>query len=63
MARASANIEDIQDRTPIYLAAERGHTHVVDYLADKFKVKPKLWLYLTFRYIFFSIQGIGLYEG
>ena len=41
MARASANIEDIQDRTPIYLAAERGHTHVVDYLADKFKVKFK----------------------
>ena len=42
MARASANIEDIQDRTPIYLAAERGHTHVVDYLADKFKVETKL---------------------
>ena len=38
MARANPSIEDIQDRTPIYLAAERGHTHVVDFLADKFKV-------------------------
>ena len=38
MARANPTIEDIQERTPIYLAAERGHTHVVDFLADKFKV-------------------------
>ena len=38
MARANPSLEDSQDRTPIYLAAERGHTQAVDYLADKFKV-------------------------
>ena len=25
------------DRTPVHIAAERGHTHVVDLLLDKFK--------------------------
>ena len=38
MARANPSLEDSHDRTPIYLAAERGHTQAVDYLADKFKV-------------------------
>ena len=38
-ARASPSIPDLMDRTPIYLAAERGHTGCVDFLADKFKVK------------------------
>lgn len=37
-ARADSSISDLQDRTPIYLAAERGHTLVVEFLADKFKV-------------------------
>ena len=38
MARANPSIGDMDDRTPIYLAAERGHTEIVDILADKFKV-------------------------
>lgn len=38
MAKADASITDVLDRTPIYLAAERGHTTSVDFLADKFKV-------------------------
>ena len=37
MARADPSIADVLDRTPIYLAAERGHSLCVDFLADKFK--------------------------
>ena len=37
MARADASLADILDRTPIFLAAERGHSLCVDFLADKFK--------------------------
>ena len=40
MARADVSIEDLKDRTPIHLAAERGHTLSVEFLADKFKVLP-----------------------
>ena len=38
MARANPTIKDNEDRTPIHLAAERGHTNTVEFLADKFKV-------------------------
>ncbi len=37
LARASANVTDEEDRTPMHLAAERGHTGTVEFLADKFK--------------------------
>lgn len=35
--RASASIPDNQDRTPMHLAAENGHAHIIEILADKFK--------------------------
>lgn len=35
--RASANILDNEDRTPMHLAAERGHASVIELLCDKFK--------------------------
>lgn len=35
--RASASITDNQDRTPMHLAAEYGHAHIIELLADKFK--------------------------
>ncbi|KHN74170.1 Ankyrin-2 [Toxocara canis] len=34
--RADANILDKEDRTPLHVAAERGHTRVVETLIDKF---------------------------
>lgn len=37
LARANATITDNEDRTPMHLAAERGHTGTVEFLADKFK--------------------------
>ncbi|XP_059094121.1 ankyrin-1-like [Tigriopus californicus] len=37
MARANPTIKDNEDRTPIHLAAERGHTATVEFLAEKFK--------------------------
>ncbi len=38
LARANATLTDNEDRTPMHLAAERGHTGTVEFLADKFKV-------------------------
>ena len=38
LSRANASISDNEDRQPIHLAAERGHTGVVEFLVDKFKV-------------------------
>ena len=38
MAKADPSIRDVQDRTPIYVAAERGHTLAVEFLAERFKV-------------------------
>lgn len=35
--RASASIADNLDRTPMHLAAENGHAHIIEILADKFK--------------------------
>lgn len=35
--RASASIADNMDRTPMHLAAENGHAHIIEILADKFK--------------------------
>ena len=37
MARASPSITDLEDRVPIHLAAERGYSSIVEFLADKFK--------------------------
>ena len=37
LARASPSIYDKEDRAPIYMAAERGHTVIVEFLIDKFK--------------------------
>ena len=37
LARANATVTDNEDRTPMHLAAEKGHTGVVEFLADKFK--------------------------
>ena len=37
MSRANPSIVDHEDRAPIHLAAERGHTKAVEFLADKFK--------------------------
>ena len=37
MARASPRITDLEDRVPIHLAAERGYSSIVEFLADKFK--------------------------
>ena len=38
MAKADPSIRDVQDQTPIYVAAERGHTLAVEFLAERFKV-------------------------
>lgn len=35
--RASASIADNLNRTPMHLAAENGHAHIIKILADKFK--------------------------
>lgn len=35
--RASASIADNLDRTPMHLACENGHAHIIEILADKFK--------------------------
>ena len=37
MSRANASIVDNEDRAPIHLAAERGHTTIVEFLVDNFK--------------------------
>ena len=37
MSRANPAIVDNEDRAPIHLAAERGHTNAVESLCDKFK--------------------------
>ena len=37
LARANASIVDKDDKAPIYMAAERGHTMIVEFLIDKFK--------------------------
>ena len=60
-ARASPGIPDLMDRTPIYLAAERGHTGCVDFLADKFKVKNYFicpWSSLTATYVLFQKASV-----
>ena len=37
LARASPAVMDKEDRTAMHLAAERGHTATVEFLADKFR--------------------------
>jgi ankyrin repeat protein len=56
MARANPSIVDAEDRTPIHLAAERGHTAIVDFLADKFKVGKinQLVIFLFFLMEYFQ---------
>lgn len=49
MARANPTIKDNEDRTPIHLAAERGHTATVEFLAEKFKVQTLYENIFTYR--------------
>ena len=35
--KANPNIYDKAERTPLHIAAERGHTSIVEILVDKFK--------------------------
>ncbi|XP_050400941.2 ankyrin-1 [Patella vulgata] len=35
--RANPNVTDKFDRVPLHIAAERGHSHIVELLVDKFK--------------------------
>ena len=37
MAKANCSVGDMEQRTPIHLAAERGFTKLVDFLIEKFK--------------------------
>lgn len=47
MARADASITDVEDRAPIYLAAERGHTLAIEFLTDRFKVTLLMKTYMS----------------